>query len=1097
MVERPRSPAVRAADHHGGRAARDRTRVPYRQWEAGTRFDEHLDGRISPGTGKLAGRYEIVSTDPLPAGPAGPADDRSGWAGMSGAAVFSGELLLGVIGRDRRASAGTRLAATPVQNVLAVAEARELIKAHAGRVPVVEAAELTGLLESAVARVDLRSPAMLLRADAEVVGFRGRRAEQGQLMNWCLNGGGVLSVRVLTGPGGQGKTRLARWLIDAIRERGWPAGQLRTDLPDDHAVLAAHVSRLAEVSDPVLLVADYAESRPQLIRQIIAAASEATSPVRLLLVARSSGPWQTAPLGAPAAVHEILAAAPEIPLGSLDATAAGRAQGFTIAALALARGLGRIEGFGHTDWPALIPALKQPAQLGGSRYQTALSVQMAALVELLQNGPAPVSAGAAEPVEAILLRHEERYWDRTALADHLDAVPPVLLRRAVGAACLCGAADEGQAVDTLTRLAGVTAERALAMALWLGQLYPAPAGQYWGSLQPDRVAEYHAAAMVTGTAGLLTALLTGAAPDQQVQAVTVLARAAVAHTNADRAAAAAQVLNVLNAALRKVDPALPVLQASHAALPYSGRALATFTVGLAEDVAALYRRLATVDPGAYDADLATALNNLAIDYGGVGRAAEALTAAREALAIRHRLYAADPDTQAADLAADLTTFAHGCEGVGRYQEGLDAIEEAVAIRRRLEAASPEVYLAELASSLSFLATLDGYVGDRTNALRVAGEAVAIRRRLAAADPDAFSYDLSESLNNLAVSRSEMGLLAESVDAIQEAAAITRRLAEANPDAYEASLATTLNNLAIRYSDVERFAAGLAAAQEATAIRRRLAAANPGAYTQDLAESLTTLANLHEDLRQPAKGLAPAKEAVAIFRRLAADNPGAYLSHLATALTNLANLYGDASQPVDRLATAEEALAIWRQLAAASPEGHQPDVALSLNNLSIAYGDAGRGKDALAAAKESVAIRRPLAAASPGEHQPGLASSLNNLSVRYSLTGHPAEALTAGEEASRIWRKLASDQHSSYDDDLAIALYNLSYRYAEAGRTAEGVAAAEEAVSVRRQQAARDPEFWQPDLAMALDALALRYQEAKRHADRQAATEQASELRRQL
>ena len=86
----------------------------------GVRLDEQLTGHISPGTGALAGRYEISSTAPTPS--TGSQGD-SRWAGTSGAALLTddglgGDMLCGVVRRDRQAGAGARLTATPASHLL-------------------------------------------------------------------------------------------------------------------------------------------------------------------------------------------------------------------------------------------------------------------------------------------------------------------------------------------------------------------------------------------------------------------------------------------------------------------------------------------------------------------------------------------------------------------------------------------------------------------------------------------------------------------------------------------------------------------------------------------------------------------------------------------------------------------------------------------------------------------------------------------------------------------------------------------------------------------------------------------------------------------
>ena len=78
-----------------------------------------------------------------------------------------------------------------------------------------------------------QSPAELLRPQAEAVPFHGREERFGELRGWCQGEG--LSTLLITGPGGQGKTRF-------VREFARPAS---TRTPDD--TLAALSAREREV----------------------------------------------------------------------------------------------------------------------------------------------------------------------------------------------------------------------------------------------------------------------------------------------------------------------------------------------------------------------------------------------------------------------------------------------------------------------------------------------------------------------------------------------------------------------------------------------------------------------------------------------------------------------------------------------------------------------------------------------------------------------------------------------------------------------------------------------------------------------------------
>jgi hypothetical protein len=842
---------------------------PRMQAQSADRFEEHLVGRVHAGTGVSARRYEILSTDPLPA----PDASARQWPGMSGAALFSGELLIGVIRGDRHAAAGARLTATRAVELAADPEFRQLVERHTGRPLILEPAEWQRVLAAPVADRDLRSPAMLLRADAEIAAFRGRERERRALAGWCADPGPQLSVRVLVGPGGQGKTRLARWLAAHQYEAGWTVGHLGADVVDENAAGSEALSTLASASQHTLIVVDYAESRPRQVRALIRYAVRSRRRVRLLLLARGVGPWKTETLNASAEVHELLAAAHVDELGPLDVSAAAREATFAAAGKDLAAALGRLPGHTEVDWPALTRSALPPDDIGGPRYAAALAVQMAALVDLLQRGPEPVGAEAGEPVEAVLLRHEERYWDRTASTYRLDGLLSAIRRRAVAAAVLCGAAREDEAVRTVARLNGIPAEARLNVAQWLRQLYPAYGGRYWGSLQPDRVGEFLASEVVTQADGVLDELLAGARPAQQIQALTVLSRAAVAHANAQRGADARAVLDRLDASVHRLDPRIAVLKAGSESLPHSSRVLTGFALRLAEQLAALYRRLAEQDP-AHEGDLAMALNNLSIRYGDAGRRAEGLAAIEEAVAVRRKLAAADPVAHESALARALNNLAVDYGDLGRHAEALAAAEQSVRIHRGLARQHGDQYTPAVAKGLNNLANAYVRAGRQAEARELLQEAIGVYRALAKADPDAYEADLAMSLNNVAFTTGN-AVEDDVLAAVDESVRLYRRLAEENRDAHDPNLAKALNNQAVLWGARGRSPEAVAAAEESVAVHRRLALAVPDAWAGLLAQALENLADAHRTAGHDAQAAAAKEEAADVIRRLAERHPEAY------------------------------------------------------------------------------------------------------------------------------------------------------------------------------------------------------------------------------
>ncbi|MEV7559551.1 tetratricopeptide repeat protein, partial [Streptomyces sp. NPDC089795] len=847
-------------------------------------LDEHLPGKITPGTGALAGRYEVTSEEPLPQGLL----DSAGtcWSGISGAAVLAddglgGDLLCGIVRADRQADLGTRLTVTPISHLLTdqqdkPSEFRRLITAHTGWNPVLEPIEPVRLLKPATDR-DLGSPAALLRADTSAVAFHGRDKELADLRAWCTTDPAKIAIRVITGPGGQGKTRLARHLTDVLSHEGWVTGHLGTDLTDREDSLDRFSPLITAL--PLLVVVDYAETRPRLLRRLLTLLHSNRHRVRLLLLARSDGEWRTDALSATAPVRHLLAAAPVVPLGPLqgaDRPEQDRHVDFRNAACDLARLLPHVPSVPDHDWHALADVIRPPDDLAHPRYGNVLTLQMTALVTLLQHGPRPAIAAVGHSAEEILLMHEERFWDDSAEAPGFKlGLNTNTLSAAVAVAALCGADSTDAATRVLAVLPALPAHQTARTAAWLARLYPADPDRYWGSLQPDRVAEFHAGRALTQHGVDLPALLTAADAGQQAQTVTVLARAAIAHYNAARIPDSEQVLSILDAALDTTDLPYQALQAASAAIPRPSRIVNPLAVRLTAALARAYRELTHENPAAHEPELAASLSNLGARLSERGRRAEALTTTEQAVDIYRRLAADNPAVFEPDLATSLSNLGVDLSEAGRPAEALTAEQQAVKIRRRLAAADPAAFEPGLARSLSNLGNWLSEAGRQAEALTATEEAMEIRRRLAADNPAAFEPDLAASLSNLGVDLWEVGRQAEALSATEQAVEIRRRLAADNPAAFEPDLARSLSNLGVDLSEAGRQAEALTATEQAVDIYRRLAADNPAAFEPDLARSLSNLGvDLWKAGRQ-AEALTATEQAVDIYRRLAADNPAAF------------------------------------------------------------------------------------------------------------------------------------------------------------------------------------------------------------------------------
>lgn len=978
----------------------------------GQRLDEQLTGTIAPGSGALAGRYEISSTDPTLTVTDGPG---SRWSGISGAAVltndgFGGDLLCGVVRRDRQAVGGTRLTAVPAAHLLADKTFCKLLSEFTGWEPVLEPIEPASLLNPAVCDRDLNSPAALLRADAEAVTFHGRDSELTDLRSWCQDHSSTVALRVLTGPGGQGKTRLARRLTDHLSRHGWVTGHLRPDLTDHDAPpdFTALTTAL-----PLLLVVDYAETRPRLVRRLVTSLHRSRHRVRLLLLARSDGEWRTDPLNAVPAVRGLLKAAPVTdlaPLISRHQPAQDRRAAFSRAAHDFARLLPSVPTVPHHDWGALASSLHPPDDLTHPRYDNALTMQLTALVALLQHGPRPAETRPGTAAEEVLLEHEGRFWEDSAEAPafKLNLRTPTLAA-SVAVAVLCGATAKDAASSVLQSVPDLTSDKRAGTAAWLASLYPAEPDRYWGSLQPDRIAEYHASRTLLEGGIPLPALLAAAGPGQQAQIITVLARAAIARYNAQRITDAEQVLQALDTALEGSSIAYEAVRSAVAALPHPASILAPLALRLNVVLTFSDQRRAYDNPKAHAIDLAQSLTHLGVRLGQMGRRREAVIMTEQAVEIRRRLVADNPAVHEPDLVVSLINLGAELGDVGRRHEALLAAKDAVEICRRLAVGTPATFDHELAASLSNLSMTLAAVGSHGEALAAEQEAVEIFRRLKTDNP-VHQDRLASSLSNLGVRLGETGHRKEALIAAEESVRIRRRLTVDNPAAYEPSLASSLSNLGLQLHGVGHCGKALVVEQEAVEIRRRLVADNPAAYDPDLARSLSNLGIRLAQLDRGYEAVSAGQEAVEIYRRLAAETPAAYEPDLAHALFALGGQLGCVLRHRDALTAIEEAVEIYRRRAAVEPSAFEPDLAFSLSAMAALLAMGGDLLDALRLTGMAIDLYRG--------HVSRMPSLLPQLHVTLGLQAQILEHLGRHGEAYTIRLWLRSHPLPS---DLAVNL----------------------------------------------------------------------------
>lgn len=353
-------------------------------------------------------------------------------------------------------------------------------------------------------------PGLLLRADNDVVPFTGQETLMQSLHEWCETDSSIVSVRLLTGRGGSGKTRAAGELCSRIRRFSWLAGLLRSEVRGDL------LAELIQLQIPRLLVLDYAEDRTGFVLDLIDRLGDSgalqVAKVRLLLLARSAGEWwYELKSGTPSSEMLLYKVEPE-PIPNFGQSISDRIVAFFSAIEAFARELGAHE------------VKVQELDLHDVKYNAPLDIHMLALRWVLKSQGSPTS----EMLSTIdyLLGHEKRYWRRIARRHGLRSNDTLLSQLTVSAS-LCSAHDKHEAADLFAAIRELeeSKDKRLDWSRWAHEVYPDPS-RYLGSLQPDRLAERLMVKVIAEVPDLLARIIENGSPDQVGRALPILLRMA-------------------------------------------------------------------------------------------------------------------------------------------------------------------------------------------------------------------------------------------------------------------------------------------------------------------------------------------------------------------------------------------------------------------------------------------------------------------------------------------------------------------------------------------------------------------------------------------
>jgi tetratricopeptide (TPR) repeat protein len=558
------------------------------------------------------------------------------------------------------------------------------------------------------------SDAALLSAyRTDVVPLLGRDHAVHDLQHWIARDRDV-SVRVLTGGAGRGKTRFALELVRKAAQEGWLAGFVEQGELDRFRA-QQNVAEWAW-DKPTLIVVDYAASRVDQLRDWIGELADASPesgrpPLRMLLVERQAQRaigWLASVFGQghddrSRAAVSLLDPPEPVELSAIDDIASRR----QIFATLLARKRADLTA------PALGADAEFDRLLRHEKWSgDPLFLMMAGLV-----------AGTDGVTNALALTHTDlattiaqRELDRigriaagAGLEQGNRLHPGLLAQHTAVLATLCQGLTLGDAralIEEESQRLGSAADISATVEALHDGLPGTGDGPEIAPILPDIVGE--AAIMCwLGNGGVLSGLGIDPLASIHRAAATALQRTSqvLVRTAQDFAAAGRdEPVRWLYAIAQATEADLGALMTIANALPHQTMALRELAVELTQSLADRLRIVVTSGEAADGARsaLSASLSNLGVRLGDLGRREEALAASQEAVDIRRRLAQSRPDAFLPDLASSLNNAGAMLSNLGRREEALAASQEAVDIDRRLAQSRPDAFLPDLATSISVM-----------------------------------------------------------------------------------------------------------------------------------------------------------------------------------------------------------------------------------------------------------------------------------------------------------------------------------------------------------------------------------------------------------
>lgn len=648
------------------------------------------------------------------------------------------------------------------------------------------------------------SDSRLLRAEEATVPFDAKaepflRAQ----IDWAVSGLEPMSVRLLTGAGGVGKTRLALELCRRLVGLGWNAGFLVGDCAASQTPRIQ--SLIASADKPCCIVIDYAETRQPLLLGLLKSllASKASLTVRILLLARDGGEWWGA-LPAKDSLCESLLDGPAssgpFPMPQLHDSELERREAYRLAICTF------------SDILKINPPEHLP-DLSDEHFSLPLYIQMAALMAL--RGERPKSA---EALPRALVNHERRYWAKAlgvSGPDGSDFERQAALLMSL--ATLNNNIATVRSIEEVWKKIGGDKQKLKHMFRTLSPLYPDRQGLQ--GLRPDLIGEALIAQTLLGFNGqnLLNVVLSEGGSRVRQACLTVLARLLRNRTDISIVLEDVLVNSFLTCAEDLVTVCIEtpsqlpqIIERAFLRLPithqwqvagilsphftFENFPLAGLAVLVAQSNVNKREELSRKKPSLDNAEMhADALGNLSLALKHQGSHNEALVASEKSLNIFREIVSIKPHRFKQGLAKTLNNHSNRLSSLGRTEDAFTVCEQALNLYKELMLTDPEDFKHRMAAALDNFANISDDLGRTEEALSASEKALILYQELPLSKSEKIKFDIAGSLNNYAAYLVVLGRYEESLNASKQALDTMHELATEKPARYKPQLGKSINN----------------------------------------------------------------------------------------------------------------------------------------------------------------------------------------------------------------------------------------------------------------------------------------------------------------